>query len=354
MAIKVFPSANAVGGAAQKVLSEGNMTGWMGATAPRNYVISGLEIQLPHPASQDGAITLTVSSGSAMLAGCYVVVGEPLTVIVPTPQAVTGSVQLMADCHVYLCLSRDAVGNATGARLDYSAVEVQAAPDPPDDDHINLGYVNGGSLTYTAAYVSAPHTPWPTITELMGSGTLFYATYFDSVDGMAATGTATPGEQYVTLTAAASSGASATLRKKLAAGMRMDMRRPYAVRMCFGYSSATAASGYVGVGTPASKAFLGISYRDGIVYGCYGDGATLTETTQIATSGSQLQASTEVAISVSNGRAAWSAPNGVRVQADTGLPTYLGDSALLYAEVKTGAAASKSMALGYYSVAQLG
>jgi len=126
--------------------------------------------------------------------------------------------------------------------------------------------------------------------------------------------------------------------------------------MGIGYSTDTAISGYMGIGTPASKEFVGISYRDGYIYGCRGDGNNLVETEQLSTSGGSgnTTADEEICIEVAGGKIVWQAALGHRIEADTYLPPSLGDRAILYAEVKTTAAAAKSMYISHYAVAQWG
>ncbi len=339
MAIKIFPSANGVGGAGQKVLSEGHLAGWM-MPGTRNYVVSGLEI--PHTVSGDPPLVVYASAGAAMIAGHYVVADTPIDLGLPTTPLFNETYM------IYLQLVRDGLGLVTDAS-PYTSLTAT----PPTGDYVFLGTIRAVGTCYGYGTNLAPRTPWPNIADTLRPGNLYYATYFDSVDGFAVTGTVAAGEQHVALTTAATSGASATLRKKIPATMIIDMSKPYSIRMGIGYSAYTAISGYMGIGTPASKQFVGISYRDGTLYGCHGDGSSLVETAQLSTSGGgNTTADKDICISVADGKIVWRVTSGSRVEADTYLPTRLGDDALLYAEVKTTEAAAKTMWLSHWAVAQ--
>jgi len=344
MAIKVFPSANAVGGAGQKVLSEGNLAGWMMPGA-RNYVISGLEIPACVPGAAGQPVTMQVSAGAAVIAGHYVVADSPISLQLPAP---IFGVQF---CHIFLRLLRDGIGLVSTAQAHCVEVRGSDPPIPPSGDYIYLGNIHSTGTDYGYGSTVAPRTPWPNIADTLRPSGIYYATFFDSVDGLSTTGTVTPGEQHVALTTAATSGASATLRKKLPFTMQFDASKPYSIRMGTGYSSYNAITGYAGIGTPASKQFVGISYRDGYIYGCRGDGNNLVETEELSTSGSgNTTADQEICIEVAGGKIVWQVTNGDQREADTYLPTRPGDDALLYAEVTTTEAAAKTMWLSHWMV----
>jgi hypothetical protein len=343
MAIKVFPSANGVGEAGQKVLSEGNLAGWM-LPGARNYVISGLKI----PESVTGPpFAMHITAGAAVIAGYYVVADAPIGLQLPEP---TLGPQR---CYIYLRLLRDGIGLVNSVQPH--CVEVRGTDPliPPAGDCIYLGYVSSGGMDYSRGTNVAPYTPWLSIADTLRPGSMYYATFFDSVDGFTTAGTVIPGEQHIALTTAATSGASATLRKKLPDTMHIDTSRPYAIRMGIGYSSYNAITGYAGIGTPASKQFVGISYRDGYIYGCHGDGSSLVETEELSTSGGgNTSADKEICIEAADGKIVWQATRGRMTDATTCLPTYLGDRAMLYAEVRTSAAAAKTMWLSHWMVGQ--
>lgn len=340
MAITVFPSANGVGGAGQKVLSEGNLAGWM-LPGARNYVISGLEIPLQAQGSEGQPVTVPISAGAAVIAGRYVVADSVVNLQLPKP--VLGGPTYL----IYLRLVRDGLGLTVSAEPYYSTTSQSSR------DYLWLGSMRSMGWGYSYGSNVAPYTPWSSIADTLRPGSMYYATYFDSVDGFATTGTVTPGEQHVALTTAATSGASATLRKKLPYTMQFDASKPYSIRMGIGYSGYNAITGYAGIGTPASKQFVGISYRDGAIYGCRGDGSSLVETAELSTSGGgNTTADKEICISAADGKIVWQATYGSKIEATTYLPTRLGDDTLLYAEVKTTMAAAKTMWLSHWTVGQ--
>lgn len=348
MSFKVFPSANAVGGENQNILSESNLA-LLTMPGARNYVVHGLEMPFSAQGEAGQPVELVFSPGAAVIAGYYVVSDEPPTVTLPAPSLVPHTF------HIYLCLMYDSLNNVAGAELQYVETLPLLKPLPPAQDYIYMGSIlNVGMAAYAYGSNVAPRTPWPGLTDTLSPRNLYYATFFDSVDGMTKTGTVTHQDRHVSLATAASSGASATLSRKIPDRMTIYTNEPYFIRMCVGYNTDSAITGYAGVGTPASKQFVGISYRDGTIYGCRGDGTSLVETKKIATAGggSMLSATTEVYITVSKGEIVWRATGGQKAMATTHLPTELGDSTILYAEVKTNDAVSKSMALSYWMVAQ--
>lgn len=338
MSFKIFPSANAVGGENQNIFSESNLAS-LTVPGARNYVIHGLEMPFSAQGEAGQPVELVFSPGAAVIAGYYVVSDEPPTVTLPALPFGTRTF------HIYLCLVYDSLNNVAGAELQYVVTFLSSKPLPPAQDYIYMGSIRSIDISYTLGSNVAPRTPWPGLTDTLSPRNLYYATFFDSVDGMTKTGTVTHQDRHVSLATAASSGASATLSRKIPDGMTIYTNEPYFIRMCVGYNTYSAITGYAGVGTPASKQFVGISYRDGTIYGCRGDGTSLVETEEIAYDG-------EVCITVSKGKIVWRATSGRETMATTYLPTELGDSTILYAEVKTNDAVSKSMALSYWMVAQ--
>lgn len=347
MSFKIFPSANAVGGESQNIFSESNLAS-LTVPGARNYVIHGLEMPFSAQGEAGQPVELVFSPGAAVIAGYYVVSDEPLTVTLPAPSLAPRIF------HIYLCLVYDSLNNVAGAELQYVDTLPPSTPLPPAQDYIYMGRIISAVTSYAYGSNVAPRTPWPGLADTLSPRNLYYATFFDSVDGMTKTGTVTHQDRHVSLATAASSGASATLSRKIPDGMTIYTNKPYFIRMCVGYHAYSAITGYAGVGTPASKQFVGISYRDGTIYGCSGDGTSLVETEEIARAGggSMLSATTEVCITVSKGKIVWRVTNGRETMATTYLPTELGDSTILYAEVKTNDAVSKSMALSYWMVAQ--
>lgn len=347
MSVKIFPSANGVGGEPKTVFNESNLAS-LTVPGARNYVISGFEMPFSAQGEAGQPVELIISPGAAVIAGYYVVSDEPLTVTLPAPLL---GIHIF---YIYLCLSRDSLNNVTGAEMYCVETNNPYRPTPPAVDHICIGNIRSVGLSYSLGVNSAPRTPWPGLTDTLLPRNVYYATLFDSVDGMTTTGTVTHREGHVSLATTASSGATATLCKKAPDQMTIYTDQPYSIRMCVGYGNYSAVTGYAGVGTPASKKFVGISYRDGKVYGCSGDGTSLVEAGYLTNSGGSdaLTADTEVIITVSDGAITWHSTKGRSVQTTTYLPPSIGDNALLYAEVKTNEAVSKSMALSYWMVAQ--
>lgn len=353
MSFKIFPSANAVGGENQNIFSESNLAS-LTMPGARNYVIHGLEMPFSAQGEAGQPVELVFSPGAAVIAGYYVVSDEPPTVTLPAPSSEPLPPFSIRTFHIYLCLVYDSLNNVAGAELQYVDTLLPSKPLPPAQDYIYMGSIIDANISYSYGSNVAPRTPWPGLTDTLSPRNLYYVTFFDSVDGMTKTGTVTHQDRHVSLATAASSGASATLSRKIPDRMTIYTDEPYFIRMCVGYNSYSAITGYAGVGTPASKQFVGISYRDGVIYGCRGDGTSLVETEEIATAGdgSMLSATTEVCITVSKGKIVWRVTNGRETMATTYLPTTLGERTILYAEVKTNDAVSKSMALSYWMVAQ--
>ena len=347
MSFKIFPSANAVGGENQNIFSESNLAS-LTVPGARNYVIHGLEMPFSAQGEAGQPVELVFSPGAAVIAGHYIMSYEPPTVTLPAPSLGTHTF------HIFLCLVYDSLNNVAGAELQYVVTLLPSKPLPPAQDYIYMGSIINTGISYAYGSNVAPRTPWPGLTDTLSPRNLYYATFFDSVDGMTKTGTVTHQDRHVSLATAASSGASATLSRKIPDRMTIYTNEPYFIRMCVGYNSYSAITGYAGVGTPASKQFVGISYRNGVIYGCSGDGTSLVETEAIAqpSGSSMMNATKEVCITVSKGKIVWRATDGQEAMATTYLPTELGDRTILYAEVKTNNAVSKSMALSYWMVAQ--
>ena len=338
MAIKVFPSANGVGGAGQKVLSEGNLARWTMPGA-RNYVISGFELPdgLPY-----GTATIPVDAGAAVIDGYLIIADASLeaTISSPTPGTIY---------YFYLRIIKDVLGCVANADVYVSTGA------PPAESYILLGAMRYANEGWVSRNQPAPRAPWYGFLETLRAGNLYYATFFDSADAFATTGTVTANQQHIAIKTAATSGASASLTKQIPGGMTLDTSRPYCIRMGIGFHPLREVSGYAGIGTPASKQFIGISFRDSRFYGIRGDGTTLAETDAIAsTAAGVLLATTDITIRVEDGQAAWQANGRKPVAAATYLPTQLGDSTIVYAQVKTATTEARSMALSHWTVLQIG
>jgi len=339
MAITVFPSANGVGGAGQKVLSEGNLARWMMPGA-RNYVISGFGLPdgLPYETT-----TIPVDAGAAVIDGYLIVADASLEATISSPTPGT-------TYYFYLRIIKDVLGCVANADVYVSTGA------PPAESYILLGAMHYYFFTgWVSRSQPAPRAPWYGFLETLRAGNLYYATFFDSADAFATTGTVTANQQHIAIKTAATSGASASLTKQIPGGMTLDTSRPYCIRMGIGFHPLTEVSGYAGIGTPASKQFIGISFRDHRFYGIRGDGTTLVETDEIAsTVTGVLLATTDITIRVEDGQAAWQANGRKPVAAAAYLPTQLDNSTIVYAQVKTATTEARSMALSHWTVLQIG
>lgn len=263
MAITVFPSANGVGGAGQKVLSEPKLKALIAALTPRNYVVNGLDL------SGVGTGTVTISSGSAMIAGRLVVVPEAVNLPVsPVPYALD------------LRLTYDALGNAVSAEFEHTA---SAANPGANAARIGVVWPSGGNvgrIDYTGRHTSAHGSPYNDFVN----AAMEYHTYFDSIDGLVATGTATNNTGgYVQLVTAATVGAAATLAKRCSSPMAY--MSPYwnhehwmAVGLDLRAIDTTNTEIWVIVGAPGVKRHLGFFINNGTIYGTIGDGSAETRT----------------------------------------------------------------------------
>lgn len=189
MAITVFPSANAVGGAGQKVLSERNLALWV-MPGSRNYVREGLAV------SHGPGRAYTVAAGAAIVDG-RLVIADAATVE-PPAGAGTG--------YIVLALSCDAICNTIDVAL-------ACATTLPADPHIVLAQVSWGSSEVLPdhTYDMRIYTPWP---SLLPEPLFRYHTFFDSVDGFATTGTTTiKTDGYVECKTAATTNATASISR---------------------------------------------------------------------------------------------------------------------------------------------
>ena len=133
MAIKVLPSANGVGGAGQKVLSEANLARWSAVHSPRNYVASGFDV------SGTGSSQLTISPGVAFIGGHCVVSDVDICL------AVSGSA--FASCR--LVCSVDAIGNITGCGAGLVGVSVAIGPYDRHLAHVSISVGKVYYIDYT-------------------------------------------------------------------------------------------------------------------------------------------------------------------------------------------------------------
>lgn len=334
MAIKVFPSANGAGGAGQKVLSEANLQQLIAALTPRNYIVEGLNL------SGIGTSTITVSPGSAMIAGHLVVSTDAVNIpAFPVPVALD------------LQLTCDALGNVVGA--DFTDM---MATMPPASNAARVGVVwsSGsviGQIDYSGRYGSAhgdPYSDWVnTVME--------YHTYFDSIDGLATTGTITNNTGgYVQLLTGNTVGATATLAKRCTAPIayvspNWEREHWLAVGLDLQSIDTTNTETWAIVGAPGTKRHLGFFINNGQVYGTIGDGTAETRTAAMTYRGL-----CGLVAHYAPGKHAefWTLPDDYKALT-TGLPTFhentAADRNLMYLSIKTTEAVAKVLRASQFS-----
>lgn len=352
MAIKVFPSANAVGGAAQKVLSEGNMAGWLAATTPRNYVVSGLDL------SGDGTTTLTISPGVAIIAGRAVVVDSPIQIDV---SGVVGSGY--ATC--WLALAVDAVGNVTGVTAEISTIASLTANDLP------LGQVarSSGVISYIDYSFVRSTSPYGTLYDSMIARHAAFDTYFDSLDGYAISlvpshepGTAVINaeEGCLLLATSTENGSAAEIAKYGFADTNSRVRPDFTREqwLCIegrveGVATHTASEAWLVVGAPATKRHFGFVSVGGQLFGTIANGITETRT-PVLTEGRAYRL---LAHHVPSQYVEFWVDYSVRAVLTTGLPSYIesaaADRRILHASIKTTNTVAKELRIASWHWRQL-
>lgn len=348
MAIKVFPSANAVGGAAQKVLSEGNMAGWLAAITPRNYVVSGLDL------SGDGMTTLTISPGVGIINGRVVTVDEAIDIPV-------------SDEGLYSCrltLAFDALGNVESAA---AALVSTATPATVNDLH--LGHVSamriGESVIYVIDHLQGRYTsPYGTLYESMVNRHVAFDTFFESIDGyqtnLVSSGTVAinAAEGYLKLATSTTNGSSAAISKY---SYTYTENRPYFVREQWlsiegrvnGVDLGVASEAWLVVGAPGVKRHIGFVSVGGQLFGTIGNGSAETRTPVLTnrTSHSLL------AHHVPGQYVEFWVDYSARAVLTTGLPTAsevaAADRCIMYASIKTSNTTAKELRIGSWHWRQL-
>lgn len=334
MAITVFPSANGVGGEGQKVWSEPNVKQLLAALTPRNYIVDGLNL------SGIGTATVTVSSGAAMIAGQLVVSQDAVNMSLPP---VPGAIILQ--------LTYDALGNAVAAEFKYTA---SAAPTPSDAARVGAIWPSNNvleSIDYSGRYRSAhgdPYSDW--INTVME-----YHTYFDSIDGLATTGTITNNTGgYVQLLTGNTVGATAALAKRCTAPIayvspNWEREHWLAVGLDLQSIDTTNTETWAIVGAPGTKRHLGFFINNGQVYGTVGDGTAETRTAAMTYRGLY-----GLVAHYAPGKHAefWTLPDDYKALT-TGLPTFhentAADRNLMYLSIKTTEAMAKVLRASQFS-----
>lgn len=272
MAITVFPSANAVGGAAQKVLSEPNLGTWLGATAPRNYIANGLDL------SGDGTATLTISPGAAIIAGRVVTVDEAIEI----PVSGTGGYS----CRLTLAL--DALGNVESAA---AALVSTGTPATVNDLYLGFVSVSLGKVRfihYSGGRYTSPHG---TLYDSMVNRHVAFDTFFESIDGyqtsLVSSGTVAinAAEGYLKLATSTTSGSSAAISKYSYTYLGSRERPNFTYEQWLsieglvdGVELGASSEAWLVVGAPGVKRHIGFVSVNGQLFGTIGNGTTETRT----------------------------------------------------------------------------
>ena len=249
MAIKVFPSANAVGGAGQKVLSEGNLAGWMSVINPSNYVVEGFTTE-----STATGGTMTFTPGIAVIDGHWII----------SDAAVTAPYYSGKQTAIYLQLSVDALGNATDAAIVINDTFIAPAHALRLAKTVWLD-----AETPVLVYDERPRAPYDPI-SLVRSG-LGYQTWFDSLDGFEILGTVARNGSVVRLTTAAHAGSTSSIVRR---GLFMNApqetywgpRRYVGFRAGIGQNSDITAYAITGYRAPSGY-YMGFKFVNNTVYG---------------------------------------------------------------------------------------
>jgi hypothetical protein len=347
VAIKVFPSANAVGGAAQKVLSEPNLGTWLGATTPRNYIANGLDL------SGDGTATLTISPGAAIIAGRVVTVDEAVEI----PVSGTG----FYSCRLTLAL--DALGNVESAA---AALVSTGTPATVNDLHLGHVYVSLGKVNYTDYSQGRYTSPHGTLYDSMVNRHVAFDTFFESIDGYqtsltsSATATIDTAGGYLKLATSTTNGSSATISKYSFTDILSRERPNFAFEQWLsiegrvdGVSLGASSEAWLVVGAPGVKRHIGFVSVNGQLFGTIGNGTTETRT-EVLTEGTVTSL---VAHHVPGQYVEfWAHPLG-RAVLTTGLPnssqSAAADRCIMYASIKTSNTTPKELRISSWHWRQL-
>lgn len=351
MAIKVFPSANAVGGTGQKVLSEGNMAGWLAAITPRNYVVSGLDL------SGDGTTVVTVSPGVGVINGRVVTVDEAIDIPV--------SGEGLYSCR--LTLAFDALGNVESAA---AALVSTATPATVNDLH--LGYVDVRRIGEYFIYIHYPlgryTSPYGTLYDSMVNRHVAFDTFFESIDGyqtnLVSSGTVAinAAEGYLKLATSTTNGSSATISKRSFPSFYSGVRPDFDFEQWLGIeaqvngvSQGAASEAWLIVGAPGVKRHIGFVSVNGQLFGTIGDGTTETRTELLTDNpaGRRLMAH-----HVPGKYAEFWVGDSPRAVLTTGLPTgsevmAAEDRCIMYASIKTSNTTAKELRIASWHWRQL-
>ena len=341
MAITVFPSANGVGGAGQKVLSEGNLAGWSTVHSPRNYIASGFDV------SGASSNQLTISPGAAFIGGRYIV--SDADIYVP----VSGSG--FASCR--LVCSVDAIGNITGCGAELVGA---SAPLGPYDLHLAHVYVSVGKVSYIDYTQGRFSSPYGTVRDEFINRYMEFNTHFESIDGyatsVASSGTVTLDgvAGCVKLATSATANSSATIIKRSYTAFAAEIReRPdfyleQWLSICgeiYGVAVNAASEAWLIVGAPGNKRHIGFVSVGGELFGTIGNGTKETRTARL----SESKESSMIAHYVPGKYAEfWVGLRGyakLTTDLPVGYESASADRAILYASIKTTNTTAKELRL---------
>jgi len=347
MAIKVFPSANGAGGAGQKVLSEGNLEAWMAAAVRRNYVVNGLDL------SGNDTSTLTISSGTAIIAGHAVIVDSSIAIQLSGTQ--------FTSCR--LSLVRDALGAVSSVTAQLVSTNT---PLTADDLHLGHVYVVLGKVYYIdysqGRYAGSYDTPYDAFVNRYDA----FDTCFDSIDGYA---TSVTSSAAVTLDAAAgclklatssTSGSSATVQKRSYLGIFPRQRPDFWNEQWLGIAGqiegatvGAASEAWLVVGAPGTQRHIGFVSIGGEIFGTIGNGSTETRTSRLADSTINRLVAHYVPGKYAEFWADLSSHAVITSNLPVGYESAAADRCMMYASLKTTNAAVKQMRLASWQWQQL-
>lgn len=356
MAIKVFPSANAVGGAAQKVLSESNLGTWLGATTPRNYIANGLDL------SGVGTAVVTVSPGVGIINGRVVTVDEAIDI--PVSSVGTYSCRLT--------LTLDALGNVASAAVGLVRWVQVPETDPPtlvpapvtvNDLHLGHVYVSG-SIIHINHLQGRYTNPYGTLYDSMVNRHVAFDTFFESIDGyqtnLVSSGTVAinAAEGYLKLATSTTNGSSAAISKYSYA---YTGDRPYFVREQWlsiegrvnGVDLGASSEAWLVVGAPGTKRHIGFVSVGGQLFGTIGNGSAETRTPVLTDSTSHSL----LAHHVPGQYVEFWVDYSARAVLTTGLPygseSAAADRRIMYASIKTSNTTAKELRISSWHWRQL-
>lgn len=341
MAITVFPSANGVGGAGQKVLSEGNLAGWSAVHSPRNYVASGFDV------SGAGSDQLTISPGVAFIGGHCVVSDVDICL------AVSGSA--FASCR--LVCSVDAIGNITGCGAELVGA---SAPIGPYDLHLAHVSVSVGEVYYIDYTQGRFSSPYGTVRDEFINRYMEFNTHFESIDGYM-TSVASSGAVAldgaagcVKMVTSTTTGSSAAILKRSYTAFAAEIReRPdfyleQWLSICgeiYGVAVNAASEAWLIVGAPGVKRHIGFVSVGGELFGTIGNGTKETRTARL----SESKESSMIAHYVPGKYAEfWVGLSGyakLTTDLPVGYESASADRAILYASIKTTNTTAKELRL---------